>query len=98
MGQVSIISLHTILACLPPECDSNLWRVGYTKPKAMESKHDMSAGSISSSELITKLKAHPQINVRLHSLLSLIDNEIDHLREADAAEFRIIDEMREQQL
>lgn len=50
---------------------------------------------LSDSELVARLSAHPDIKARLHSLLSAIDNETGELTEANAAEFRLIEEMRD---
>ena len=54
----------------------------------------MPSDSLSDSELVAKLTAHPEIKERLRALLSAIDDETGELVDANAAEYRLIDEMR----
>ena len=54
----------------------------------------MAAKLLSDEELVRKLGAHPQLRDRMESLLLAVEDEAGELREADAAELRVIDEMR----
>lgn len=54
----------------------------------------MAAKSLSDEELLRRLGAHPQLRNRMESLLQAVEDEAGELREADAAELRVIDEMR----
>ena len=54
----------------------------------------MAAKVLSDEELVRKLGAHPQLRNRMVSLLLAVEDEAGELREADAAELRVIDEMR----
>lgn len=54
----------------------------------------MAAKSLSDEELLRRLGAHPQLRNRMESLLQAVEDEAGELREADAAELRLIDEMR----
>jgi hypothetical protein len=49
---------------------------------------------LSDAELLEKLNAHRELRERVGSLLLAVEDESGDLREADAAEMRIIDEMR----
>jgi hypothetical protein len=50
---------------------------------------------LSEAELLEKLKANPDLRERIECLLLAVEDESGELREADAAELRIIDEMRQ---
>ncbi len=50
---------------------------------------------LSDAEFLEKLKANPGLKDRMESLLLAVEDERGELREADAAELRIIDEMRQ---
>lgn len=54
----------------------------------------MAAKLLSDEELLRRLGAHPQLRNRMESLLQAVEDEAGELREADAAELRVIDEMR----
>jgi hypothetical protein len=54
----------------------------------------MTAKLLSDEELVRRLEAHPQLRHRMESLLLAVEDEAGELREADAAELRVIDEMR----
>ena len=54
----------------------------------------MVAKSLSDEELLRRLGAHPQLRNRMESLLQAVEDEAGELTEADAAELRVIDEMR----
>ena len=47
------------------------------------------------AELVERLKAHPPLLARVESILSAVENETGALQEADAAEQRLIDELRQ---
>ena len=54
----------------------------------------MAGKLLSDEELVRRLGAHPQLRNRMESLLLAVEDEAGELREADAAELRVIDEMR----
>jgi len=54
----------------------------------------MSNRPLSDEEIAQKLNAHPHIRARVVSLLAVIDAEGEGLRRADAAEDRLIEELR----
>lgn len=54
----------------------------------------MAARLLSDEELVRRLGAHPQLCHRMESLLLAVEDEAGDLREADAAELRLIDEIR----
>ena len=54
----------------------------------------MAAKSLSDEELVRRLGAHPGLRDRMESLLLAVEDEAGDLREADAAELRVIEEMR----
>ena len=54
----------------------------------------MAARLWSDEELLRRLGAHPQLCHRMESLLLAVADEAGDLREADAAELRLIDEIR----
>ena len=49
---------------------------------------------LSDDDLVRKLRAHPELRNRVESLLLAVEDEAGELKEADAAEMRVIDEMR----
>lgn len=49
---------------------------------------------LSDDDLVRKLSAHPELRNRVESLLLAVEDEAGELREADAAEMRVIEEMR----
>ncbi len=53
------------------------------------------AKQLSDTELLEKLNANPFLRERIGTLLLAVEDESGDLREADAAEMRIIDEMRQ---
>ena len=55
----------------------------------------MSELSLSDAELIDRLNAHPHLRRRMESILSEVENEAGDLQLADAAELRVIEEMRQ---
>src|SRR3974390_1022605 len=55
----------------------------------------MSGSRLSDAELLERLNANPLLRGRIESLLEAVGNEMGDMREADAAETRIIDEMRQ---
>lgn len=50
--------------------------------------------TLSDAELMSRLNAHPHIRNRMESLLRVVEDEAGDLKEADAAEMRVIDEIR----
>jgi len=54
----------------------------------------MAARLLSDEELVRRLGAHPRLRDRMESLLLAVADEAGDLREADAAELRLIDEIR----
>lgn len=54
----------------------------------------MSELTLNEAKLLERLKAHPQLMARFESILAAVENESGELRKADAAELRLIDEMR----
>ena len=55
----------------------------------------MTASQMSDEELLGKLSPHPELRARIEQLLLAVGDETGELREADAAELRIIQEMRQ---
>ena len=55
----------------------------------------MSELSLSDAELMDRLNAHPHLRHRMESILSAVENETGDLQLADAAELRVIEEMRQ---
>ena len=55
----------------------------------------MTARTLSDQELLEKLNTHPALRERIGHLLLAVDDETGDLKEADAAEMRIIEEMRQ---
>lgn len=54
----------------------------------------MTGKPLSDDELLRRLNAHPHIRSRMESLLSVVEDEGGDLKEADAAEMRVIEEIR----
>ncbi len=54
----------------------------------------MAATSTNAEELVKRLSAHPELLRQMESLLSAVEDETGELKQADAAEIRVIDEMR----
>ncbi len=54
----------------------------------------MTAMHLSDDDLVRKLSAHPDLRNRVESLLLAVEDEAGELKEADAAEMLIIEEMR----
>lgn len=55
----------------------------------------MSELMLSDAELIDRLNAHPHLRRRMESILAAVENEAGDLQVADAAELRVIEEMRQ---
>ena len=49
---------------------------------------------MSDAELVRRLGAHPDLRSRMESLLLAVEDETGELKTADAAEMRVIEEMR----
>jgi uncharacterized protein with von Willebrand factor type A (vWA) domain len=54
----------------------------------------MATPQLSDDELVRKLSAHPDLRKRVESLLLAVEDEAGEIKEADAAEMRVIEEMR----
>lgn len=54
----------------------------------------MTESTMSDTELVRRLGAHPDLRNRMESLLLAVEDETGDLKTADAAEMRIIEEMR----
>jgi hypothetical protein len=54
----------------------------------------MTGKTLSDNELLSRLNAHPYIRNRMVSLLLVVEDESGDLKEADAAEMRVIEEIR----
>ena len=52
------------------------------------------AGHLSDEELVKRLNEHPHVRNRIESLLSAVEDETGDLKEADAAEMRVIEDIR----
>ena len=50
--------------------------------------------SMNDEALLNRLNAHPELRSRVESMLLVVDDEMGNLQEADAAELRLIEEMR----
>ena len=50
---------------------------------------------LSDEELLKRLNAHPLMRNRIASLLSAVEDETGELQEADAAEMRVIEDIRQ---
>lgn len=55
----------------------------------------MRANQLSDVELVERLNTHPDLRERIEGLLLAIENTSGELRDADAAEMQIIEEMRQ---
>ncbi|WP_305909448.1 hypothetical protein Q9L42_005435 [Methylomarinum sp. Ch1-1] len=55
----------------------------------------MTTRTLSDQEILEKLNSHPALRERISHLLLAVEDETGDLKEADAAEMRIIDEMRQ---
>lgn len=49
---------------------------------------------MSDEALLNRLNEHPELRSRVESMLLVVDDEMGNLQEADAAELRLIEEMR----
>lgn len=49
---------------------------------------------MSDEALVERLNGHPELRSRVESMLLVVDDEMGNLQEADAAEMRLIEEMR----
>jgi FAD/FMN-containing dehydrogenase len=54
----------------------------------------MATLTLSDEELLRRLQAHPELRNRMESLLLVVENAAGDLKEADAAEMRVIEEIR----
>ena len=54
----------------------------------------MAVGELSDDALITALRAHPELRKRMSSIVLAVEGDEGELKEADAAEERIVEEMR----
>ncbi len=54
----------------------------------------MATTLLSDEELVRRLGRHPQLRNRMESLLRAVEDEAGDLRQADAAELRLVDEIR----
>ena len=54
----------------------------------------MGVGDLSDEALVAALRAHPELRKRVSSIVQAVEGDAGELREADAAEERIVDEMR----
>ena len=54
----------------------------------------MDTTKLSDAEILKGLNAHPQIRNRIASLLAIVEDAAGDLKEADAAEMRLIEEIR----
>jgi hypothetical protein len=54
----------------------------------------METTKLSDEEILRGLNANPQIKNRIASLLAVVENATGDLKEADAAEMRLIEEIR----
>lgn len=55
----------------------------------------MTTRTLSDQELLEKLNTYPALKERVGYLLLAVEDETGNLKEADAAEMRLIDEMRQ---
>lgn len=49
---------------------------------------------MSDEALLKRLNSHPELRGRVETMLLVVDDEMGNLQEADAAELRLIEEMR----
>ncbi len=54
----------------------------------------MAVGELSDEALMAALRAHPELRQRVSSIVLAVEGDEGELTEADAAEERIVDEMR----
>ena len=54
----------------------------------------MAVGELSDEALVAALRAHPELRERVSSIVLAVEGGEGELREADAAEERIVEEMR----
>ena len=54
----------------------------------------MATMTLSDEELLRRLNAHPHLRNRMESLLLVVEDAAGDLKEADAAEMRVIEEIR----
>ena len=54
----------------------------------------MTGAELSDEALTAALRAHPELRMRVASIVLAVEGEEGELKEADAAEERIVDEMR----
>ena len=54
----------------------------------------MTEALLSDAELMRRLSFHPELRSRMESLLLAVEDEAGDLKQADAAELRVIEEMR----
>ena len=54
----------------------------------------MTDSLMSDAELMRRLGAHPELRSRMESLLLAVEDEAGELKQAEAAEMRVIEEMR----
>ena len=54
----------------------------------------MATLQLSDDDLLRRLSAHPDLRNRVESLVLAVEDEAGELKEADAAEMRVIEEMR----
>jgi hypothetical protein len=54
----------------------------------------MAVGELSDEALMAALRAHPELRKRVGSIVLAVEGDEGELKEADAAEERIVDEMR----
>ncbi|MCP4090829.1 MAG: ISKra4 family transposase [Gammaproteobacteria bacterium] len=55
----------------------------------------MTLETTTDAELVTKLRAHPELKQQIYSLVLAIENETGDLTQADTAELQIIEQMRQ---
>lgn len=55
----------------------------------------MSERLLSDAEFVKRLGSHPELRSRMESLLLAVEDETGELKSADAAEMRVIEEMRQ---
>jgi hypothetical protein len=50
--------------------------------------------SMSDEALLNRLNGHPELRSRVETMLLVVDDEMGNLKEADAAELQLIEQMR----
>jgi len=63
-------------------------------PNSAEKREAMESTKVSDEEIVRRLRRHPQIRSRVAELLALVEASNGHLRRADHAQVRLIEEMR----